>query len=50
MVLNGVPLDAVAARLGLNRNAVYKAVFEARRKIRAFLAAKGYLEEGEPEP
>jgi RNA polymerase sigma-70 factor (ECF subfamily) len=50
VVLNGVPPDAVAARLGLNRNAVYKAVFDARRKIRAFLAAKDYLEEGKPEP
>jgi RNA polymerase sigma-70 factor, ECF subfamily len=48
VVLNGVPLDAVVARLGLNRNAVYKAIFDARRKIRAFLAANGYLGEREP--
>jgi RNA polymerase sigma-70 factor, ECF subfamily len=50
VVLNGVPLDAVVDRLGLNRNAVYKAVFDARRKIRAFLAANGYLEHKEPGP
>lgn len=43
IVLNGVPLDALVARLGINRNAVYKTVFDARRKIRAFLVANGYL-------
>lgn len=43
VVLNGVPLDAVVAQLGTNRNAVYKAIFDARRKIRAFLVANGHL-------
>ena len=46
VVLNGVPLDAVVAHLGTNRNAVYKAIFDARRKIRAFLVANGYLQDG----
>ena len=32
------------ARPGTNRNAAYKAVFDARRKIRGFLVANGYLE------
>jgi RNA polymerase sigma-70 factor (ECF subfamily) len=50
VVLNGVPLDAVVDRLGLNRNAVYKTVFDARRKIRACLVANGYLEERKREP
>jgi RNA polymerase sigma-70 factor, ECF subfamily len=50
VVLNGIPLDAVVARLGLNRNAVYKAVFDARRKIRVFLVANGYLQERRREP
>jgi RNA polymerase sigma-70 factor (ECF subfamily) len=45
VVLNEVPLDALAARLGTNRNAIYKAIFDARRKIRGFLVANGYLEE-----
>jgi RNA polymerase sigma-70 factor, ECF subfamily len=45
VVLNEVPLDAVVASLGTNRNAIYKAIFDARRKIRAFLVANGYLEE-----
>jgi len=44
IVLNGVPLDALVARLGSNRNAIYKVVFDARRKLRAALAANGYLD------
>lgn len=44
IVLNGVPLDALCARDGTSRNAVYKTVFDARRKIRAALVANGYLE------
>jgi len=50
VVLNGVPLDAVVDRVGLNRNAIYKAIFDARRKIRAYLIANGYLEERTREP
>jgi RNA polymerase sigma-70 factor, ECF subfamily len=45
VVLNEVPLDALVVRLGTNRNAVYKVIFDARRKIRGFLVANGYLEE-----
>jgi RNA polymerase sigma-70 factor (ECF subfamily) len=45
LVLNGVPLDALVAELGTNRNAIYKALFDARRKVRAALAAKGYLDD-----
>jgi RNA polymerase sigma-70 factor, ECF subfamily len=44
IVVDGIPLDALAARLGLQRNALYKVVFDARRKIRRALAAKGYLD------
>jgi hypothetical protein len=33
------------ARLGTNWNAAYKAVFDARCKIRGCLIADGYLEE-----
>jgi RNA polymerase sigma-70 factor, ECF subfamily len=44
VVLNGVPLDALCARDQTTRNAVYKTVFDARRKIRAALVANGYLE------
>jgi RNA polymerase sigma-70 factor (ECF subfamily) len=44
VVLNEVPLDALVSSLGTNRNAIYKTIFDARRKIRAFLVANGYLE------
>jgi RNA polymerase sigma-70 factor (ECF subfamily) len=44
LVLNGVPLDALVIELGTNRNAVYKMMFDARRKLRAALVAKGYLD------
>jgi RNA polymerase sigma-70 factor (ECF subfamily) len=45
IVVDGIPLDALAAELGLRRNAVYKVIFDARRKIRRALVANGYLEE-----
>ena len=45
IVVDGVPLDALAARIGLERNAIYKVIFDARRKIRRALVANGYLEE-----
>jgi RNA polymerase sigma-70 factor (ECF subfamily) len=46
IVVNGIPLDAVVDRTGMTRNAIYKMVFDARRKVRAFLVANGYLEQG----
>jgi RNA polymerase sigma-70 factor (ECF subfamily) len=45
IVLNDIPLDALVAELASNRNAIYKMVFDARRKLRAALAANGYLGE-----
>jgi RNA polymerase sigma-70 factor (ECF subfamily) len=45
IVLDGVPLDALAVRLGSTRNAIYKTMFDARRKLRASLAADGYLDD-----
>ena len=43
IVLNGVPLDALVVELASNRNAIYKTLFDARRKLRAALAANGYI-------
>jgi RNA polymerase sigma-70 factor (ECF subfamily) len=43
IVVDGVPLDALVAQLGSSRNAIYKTMFDARRKLRAALAANGYL-------
>ena len=45
IVVDGIPLDALAAELGLRRNALYKVIFDARRKIRRALVANRYLEE-----
>ena len=45
IVLNGVPLDALLIELASNRNAIYKTLFDARRKLRAALAANGYIGE-----
>jgi len=36
-VINEVPADALVAQLGSNRNAIYKMMFDARRKLRAAL-------------
>jgi RNA polymerase sigma-70 factor (ECF subfamily) len=44
MVLNGIPLDALVHELGSSRNAIYKTLYDARRKLRARLAASGHLE------
>ena len=43
VVLNGVPLDALVIELDSSRGAIYKALFDARRKLRAALVADGYL-------
>jgi RNA polymerase sigma-70 factor, ECF subfamily len=43
IVLNDVPLDTLVVELASNRNAIYKMLFDARRKLRATLAAGGYL-------
>ena len=50
LVLNGVPLDALAAELGSNRNAIYKIMFDTRRKLRAVLVANGYLDDDTSRP
>jgi RNA polymerase sigma-70 factor (ECF subfamily) len=45
IVLNGVPLDTLVLELSSSRNAIYKTLFDARRKMRAALAAKGYIDD-----
>lgn len=42
IAINGVDIDTVALRLGSNRNAIYKCLFDARRSLRAKLAEAGY--------
>jgi RNA polymerase sigma-70 factor (ECF subfamily) len=46
LIVDGVPLDALADELGSTRNALYKTMFDARRKIRTYLVANGYLDDG----
>lgn len=46
IVVDCVPLDALCVELGTNRNAIYKNLFDARRRLRATLVAKGHLSEG----
>ena len=43
IVLNSVPLDTLVIEMDSNRNAIYKTLFDARRKLRAVLVANGYL-------
>jgi RNA polymerase sigma-70 factor, ECF subfamily len=49
LVVDGVPLDALALKLRSNRNAIYKVMFDARRKLRTALVANGYLNASAPE-
>jgi RNA polymerase sigma-70 factor, ECF subfamily len=41
VILRGVPLEVVAEKMGTNRNALYKLVHDARRKLRTHLEAQG---------
>ena len=43
IVLHEIPLDVLVSELGTNRNAIYKSLFDARRKLRRSLAANGYM-------
>jgi RNA polymerase sigma-70 factor, ECF subfamily len=45
IVIDGIPLNALAEKLGLQRNAIYQVIFDTRGKIRRALVAKGYLDE-----
>jgi RNA polymerase sigma-70 factor (ECF subfamily) len=41
LAVDGVPIDVLAERLSTTRGALYKTVHDARRKLRAALAARG---------
>ncbi|MFJ9761873.1 RNA polymerase sigma factor [Streptomyces sp. NPDC101149] len=43
LVVRGVPLETLADELKTNRNALYKTMFDARKKLRARLVANGLL-------
>jgi RNA polymerase sigma-70 factor, ECF subfamily len=42
VALNDAPMDVLALELGSNRNAIYKNLFDARRRLRARLAEAGH--------
>lgn len=44
VVLKGTPLETLADELKTNRNALYKTMFDARKKLRARLVAEGHLD------
>lgn len=41
VALEGVPMDVVAERMDTNRNALYKLIHDARRKLKAHLESQG---------
>ena len=44
LLVEEVPIDVLADRLGSTRNALYKTLHDARRRLRAALMASGHLE------
>jgi RNA polymerase sigma-70 factor, ECF subfamily len=42
--VEGIPIDVIADRLHTTRNTVYKALHDARRRLREALIAEGYIE------
>jgi RNA polymerase sigma-70 factor (ECF subfamily) len=47
LALNEVPIDVLSERMETTRGALYKTLHDARRKLRAELAAEAYIEKGE---
>jgi RNA polymerase sigma-70 factor (ECF subfamily) len=43
LIVDEVPIDVLAERLGTNRNALYKSLHDARSRLRAHLTLEGYL-------
>lgn len=48
LTLDDVPIDVLAERLGTNRNALYKALHDARQKLRSHLRVTGHLADTDP--
>ncbi|MEO6942289.1 MAG: sigma-70 family RNA polymerase sigma factor [Terrimesophilobacter sp.] len=43
VLIDEVPIDVLAERLGINRGALYKTLHDARQRLRAFLATRDFL-------
>lgn len=48
LLVHAIPADALAVKLQTNRNALYKVMFDVRRKIRSALVTDGYLADDDP--
>jgi RNA polymerase sigma-70 factor (ECF subfamily) len=48
LVVDEVPIDVLADRLGSSRNALYKALHDARQRLRTVLTEGGHLETNPP--
>jgi RNA polymerase sigma-70 factor (ECF subfamily) len=44
LLVDGVPIDVLAERLGSTRNALYKTLHDARARLRRSLVTQGYLD------
>jgi RNA polymerase sigma-70 factor, ECF subfamily len=49
LVIDEIPIDVLAERLGTTRNALYKTLHDARKRLRDILVAQGLLEPTRPE-
>ena len=49
LLVDEVPIDVLAQRLGTNRNALYKTVHDARTRLRAHLITTGHLAASHPQ-
>jgi RNA polymerase sigma-70 factor, ECF subfamily len=43
VLVDEVPIDVLAERLGTNRGALYKTLHDARKRLRVHLSARGYM-------
>jgi RNA polymerase sigma-70 factor, ECF subfamily len=49
LLVDDVPIDVLADRLGTTRNALYKTLHDARSRLRAALIASGHLDTDDPD-
>lgn len=50
LLIDGVPIDVLADRLGTTRGALYKTIHDVRARLRAELVATGHLPAASPSP
>jgi RNA polymerase sigma-70 factor (ECF subfamily) len=48
LLVEEIPIDVLAARLGTTRNALYKTLHDARKRLRTSLRLTGHLSDPEP--